>query len=153
MRRLCILVIALALMTPLAAQAEQDGLEFIDGNTLVLGGTRMTLFDARAPGADEECTEIRAGGPASYPCGSYAMVMLMSLVGTSQLYCVDGDGAEETDRTCFADGHDLAESMVRRGWAVQCGATSRYVRAEAEARAARRGLWGGTFDIAGRCPE
>ena len=48
---------------------------------------------------------------------------------------------------CIADGTDLGEAMVRSGHALDYARHSRgrYAQAEREARAARRGLWAGSF--------
>jgi len=44
--------------------------------------------------------------------------------------------------------HDLGEAMVRDGWAVASEpGLQDYGDPEAEARAARRGLWAGTFQM------
>jgi endonuclease YncB( thermonuclease family) len=47
---------------------------------------------------------------------------------------------------CFAGGLDLNPWLVQQGWAVAYRRYSRdYVAAEAEAKAAGRGLWAGSF--------
>lgn len=47
-----------------------------------------------------------------------------------------------------AGGVDLGEAMVRAGWAVEYRTFSHgaYAAAEAQAKAAKRGLWAGTFE-------
>src|SRR5262249_19636035 len=49
--------------------------------------------------------------------------------------------------TCTVGGRDMAEAMVRAGWALDVARYSggRYAAAEAEARAAKRGIWEGSF--------
>jgi hypothetical protein len=49
---------------------------------------------------------------------------------------------------CFVGTVDINHEMVRRGWAVEYKRYSdgRYAKTEAEAKAAKRGLWVGRFD-------
>lgn len=48
---------------------------------------------------------------------------------------------------CFVGATDINREMVRCGWAIECKKYSdgRYAGAEAEVKAARAGLWAGTF--------
>jgi endonuclease YncB( thermonuclease family) len=51
---------------------------------------------------------------------------------------------------CQAGGRDLAEEMVRAGYATiieRRGSTNPYGGAQAEARDKKRGLWAGRFDM------
>jgi hypothetical protein len=49
---------------------------------------------------------------------------------------------------CFVGATDINREMVRRGWAIEFKRYSdgRYSASEAEAKAAKAGLWAGTFD-------
>ena len=50
---------------------------------------------------------------------------------------------------CHAGGRDLAEEMVRSGFATTVasrGGGNPYESAQADARAGKRGVWAGTFD-------
>jgi endonuclease YncB( thermonuclease family) len=113
----------------------------IDGDSLTIGGVEMRLKGIDAPEGRQTC--LRGGG--SWACGEEARRHLMRLAAMGRLSCTD-HGADQHGRrlaTCFADGVNLNEAMVRDGYAVAYGA---YETAEAEARAAKRGLWSGTFE-------
>jgi endonuclease YncB( thermonuclease family) len=45
----------------------------------------------------------------------------------------------------LADGTNVNVWLVRQGWAVAFGRSGHYKVAEAEAKAAKRGVWQGTF--------
>jgi endonuclease YncB( thermonuclease family) len=52
--------------------------------------------------------------------------------------------------TCQAGGKDLAEEMVRSGYATiftRSGIASPYEKAQDEARADKRGIWAGSFEV------
>jgi len=49
---------------------------------------------------------------------------------------------------CFAGGVDLNAKMVRQGWAMAYRRYSKaYVKIEAEAQKAMRGMWSGGFEM------
>ncbi|WP_309084365.1 thermonuclease family protein [Chelativorans sp.] len=112
-----------------------------DGDSLTLRGERIRLRGIDAPEHDQDCrVDDRA-----YDCGARARRALVELAGAGSVTC----RGWERDRYgrllahCEAGGRDLAEAMVRAGWAVSYGD---YAAAEAEAREAGRGLWAGDFD-------
>jgi endonuclease YncB( thermonuclease family) len=135
----------------------------IDGDTLVVGTIRYRLWGVDAPEKTQSC--FRDG--VIYPCGHDAAKRLRDLIGTAHVYCAprgsDPDGASvAVCGTCplpFSDRvvreppaasclHDLGAAMVRDGWAVASEpGLQDYGDPEAEARAARRGLWSGTFQM------
>lgn len=124
----------------------------LSGDTIDIGGHRLVLFDVVAPRADLLCREWRGARQADYPCGAYALAFMASLVAGHPARCVPrGPAAESETATCFVDGRDLAEALIDGGWGVSCGAESRYALREEAARAARRGLWSGTFDEKAAC--
>jgi len=61
---------------------------------------------------------------------------------------VTHDRYERDVATCTANGRDLGDAMVRTGHAVDYARHSngRYAEAERQARAAKRGIWAGTFE-------
>lgn len=118
----------------------------VDGDTLAVEGQRIRLFGIDAPERDQMC---EAAG-RSYACGRAAGEALARLIGDARLSCVerDRDPYGRSVATCTAAGRDLNRAMVAEGWAVAYTRYSRdYVRDEAEARRARRGLWQGRFEI------
>jgi endonuclease YncB( thermonuclease family) len=119
----------------------------IDGDSLEIGGTRIRLHGIDAPERGQDCRDAD-GQP--YRCGEAAARALAALVAGRTVTCTPA----EVDRyardiaVCTADGNDLAEAMVRAGHALDFARHSRgrYAQAEREARAARRGLWAGSFE-------
>ena len=116
----------------------------IDGDTLELHGARIRLQAIDAPEARQNCHR----GDELWPCGRRAAYALADLIGTRTVTC----RWRETDRyrrpvaLCEAGGADVGAWMVEQGWALafrRYGET--YVPLEDEARAARRGLWAGSF--------
>lgn len=119
----------------------------IDGDTIEIAGERIRLFGIDAPESRQQC---RSGSGLNYPCGRAATRALSAAIRGSRVSCtpVDHDRFDRDVAICTAGGHDLGDVMVRSGHAIDYARYSqgRYVDAEREARAARRGLWAGTFD-------
>ncbi|MGH6816831.1 MAG: thermonuclease family protein [Hyphomicrobiaceae bacterium] len=115
----------------------------IDGDTLVVGGTRVRLKGIDAPELHQVCGR-REGG--SWRCGLESARALARMIEGRTVVCAD-HGRDPYGRTlgvCFADRVEINAEMVRRGLAWAFVRYSRaYVKAEAEARAARRGIWQG----------
>lgn len=114
----------------------------VDGDTLVLGGTRIRLHGIDAPESAQSC---RAGGRL-WACGRAATRALAGLVRGKWVACEE----RERDRygrvvaMCAVAGRDLNALMVADGWAFAYRQYSRaYVAEETRARAARRGIWRG----------
>jgi endonuclease YncB( thermonuclease family) len=114
----------------------------IDGDSLVVGGREIRIKGIDAPEGRQVCT--RDG--REWACGAAAADALKALVAGTSVTC----RIESDDRfrrglgACFAGRTNLGEAMVESGFAVAYGAS--YLTQEQEARAARRGLWSGTFE-------
>ena len=105
----------------------------VDAKTLagVPDGPELPLGGIDPPPPDAQC------GPAAErpACRELAVQALRDAVAGHDLVCErDGDGI-----ACRAGGIDIAEWMVRMGWALAAGEKLR--EAEGEARAARQGMW------------
>ena len=139
-----------------AGTAEPDGrarftarVSVVDGDTLATGGDRLRIFGIDAPEMAQSCER----GGAAYACGARAREAMGAILGRGVVSCEQRD----TDRygrrvvRCHnAAGADIGAELVRQGWAVAFRQYSRdYVAQEAEARAARRGLWQGRFEDPG----
>src|SRR5690606_32423448 len=105
----------------------------------------IRLYGIDAPEGRQSC--VRDSG-APWPCGREATALLGRLTGAA----VTCEGRDE-DRygrlvaTCTTGELDLAAEMVRRGMALAYRShSSVYSGDEAEARAARRGMWAGQFE-------
>ena len=118
----------------------------IDGDTLAMSAERLRLHGIDAPELWQACE--RAGRP--YACGEEARQAMVRILAGGVATCVQRD----TDRygrrvvRCHNEaGTDIGGELVRQGWAIAFRRYSTaYVAAEAEARAARRGLWSGRFE-------
>ncbi|HET7131697.1 MAG TPA: thermonuclease family protein [Gammaproteobacteria bacterium] len=118
--------------------------KLIDGDSFEIAGTGVRLFGIDAPEGRQTC---RRNG-ADWPCGSAAAQKLAQLVGADRLVCTrkDTDNYGRVVAVCRAGGVDVAREMVTAGLALAYRRYSNdYVGAEAEARAAKRGLWAGDF--------
>ena len=137
----CIVFSAAAWAWPVRAEVS-GWAEVIDGDTIVVAGTRIRLFGIDAPERGQSCRE----GGELWICGGLAGVRLEERISGRRVVC------EEKDRdrygrivaVCRADGEDLNAWMVSEGWALSYRRYSEaYVDEEARAKAARAGVWRG----------
>jgi endonuclease YncB( thermonuclease family) len=117
----------------------------IDGDTIVVNGERVRLHGIDAPELDQVFW-YRGQRLAS---GAMAMAALEALTAGVLVRCeaITRDRHDRLVAKCFsANGVDIGRRMVSAGWALAYRRYSmEYVDAEAEARAARRGMWRGRF--------
>lgn len=136
---------ALALLVDLLKREETlAGHAFaVDGDTLDIAGTRVRLKGIDAPELKQEC--VRAGRP--WACGEAARRMLQEALRAGPVTCAASrrDQYGRPVAVCQAGGVDLSEHMVQQGFAVAYLGRA-YAGMEAEARAAGRGIWGGSFE-------
>lgn len=112
------------------------------GDRLVMEGGRSIVLDGVvAPHAAQYCH--RSDNEIIH-CGRMAEDLLAQLVSGRTVRCTL---ATETTGVCRVGSLDLGEEMLRRGFAFprRRGASARYARVAAAARAERRGLWQGRF--------
>ena len=118
-----------------------------DGDSIDIGRLRMRLFGIDAPELAQRCLDA-SGRP--YDCGETAARALQDLVRNNPLRCVS-HGIDQFGRTlavCTAGDVELNAAMVEAGNAVAYReGTLAYVPAEGRARAAKRGLWAGWFEM------
>jgi endonuclease YncB( thermonuclease family) len=126
--------------------AIQGRASVVDGDTLEVKGTRIRLFGIDAPESAQTCLE-QSG--KTYRCGQRAAFALADKVGARVVSC-QPTGKDRYDRVvarCSVAGEDLQAWMVRNGHAL---AFRRYSKAyrpyEAEAKAAKAGMWNGSFE-------
>lgn len=119
----------------------------IDGDTLEIRGVRVRLYGVDAPESSQLC--LNAQGK-QYRCGAESANRLAAFLGQRTVTCVRRD----TDRygrmvgVCTVGTTDVNEWLVRNGLAVAYVEYSRdYVAAERAARAAKVGIWAGTFQM------
>ena len=147
-RLVLVALLAFALLALLAASAYAETLSgparVVDGDTLVIADERMRLAGIDAPETKQNCS--RDARP--WACGRAATQAMRRLVGRNHVRC-EVSGRDRYGRaiaTCVAGGRDLQEELVRQGLALAYRRYStRYVPAEDAARAARAGIWAGSF--------
>ncbi|QRG07534.1 thermonuclease family protein [Xanthobacter dioxanivorans] len=138
-----LVLLGLAAISVFIQQREEtDGAAYaVDGDTLDVAGARVRLAGIDAPELKQECVRDRR----SWPCGEVARrVLEESLKGA--VSCA-GNGRDPYGRIvarCTVGGQDLADHMVREGLAVAYRGRD-YAGSEAQAQAARRGIWAGSF--------
>jgi endonuclease YncB( thermonuclease family) len=112
-----------------------------DGDSLTINGARIRLRGIDAPEFSQTC--MRNG--QTYPCGREARQALQRSLVLGVLSC-EGWERDKFGRllaVCRAGSVDLNRRQVELGWAISYGD---YFAAENEARAAKRGLWAGSFE-------
>ncbi len=117
----------------------------LDGDTLNMEGVRIRLFGVAAPESGQTCT--RADG-SSWPCGNAAREALQQKIGEKPVSCRrrDVDDYGRIVAVCRLGNEDLNAWLAQSGWVVAYQEYSRdYLDEEANARAARRNLWSGSF--------
>ncbi len=138
----------LAATSSQAASAPIVGVEtIIDGDTIQIHSVRIWLHGIDAPESRQLCT--RPTGER-WRCGQQASLALSDQIGRLTVSCDlrDTDRYGRTVAVCSSRGVDLNGWLVIQGWAVAYWRYSRdYVRAEDQARAGRRGVWSGQFDV------
>ena len=116
----------------------------VDGDSLEIRGTRVRLFGIDAPELDQQCTR----GEKPWACGAEAADQLSKLVTGRTVSCAPA-GLDQYERVlarCSVLGTDVNLAMVQAGYAIAFRRYStEYVGAEEAAKAARRGVWSGTF--------
>lgn len=127
----------------------KDQVAAIDGDTLKSKDAEVRLYGIDAPELYQTCTG--ADGKA-WDCGRAAQAKLKSLVARRAVDCEpkSRDKFNRTVAVCYTSAvPDLGEALVREGLAVNFGvgdAPGPYSAAEADAQAAKRGVWRGSFD-------
>ncbi len=138
------LIAALCLLaTP--ALADVAGIpNVIDGDTLEIHGQRIRLHGIDAPESRQLC---RLDGKP-WQCGKDAANALAEKIARRLVTCEDlgRDRYKRIIGRCTVAGEDIESWMVVNGWAVAYRRFSLdYVDQEADAQAARRGIWAGEF--------
>lgn len=121
------------------------GARAIDGDSLEVDGVEIRLFGIDAPEALQTCQD---GAGAQWHCGREAARTLRRLIDTGAVACRahEEDAYGRAVARCAAGDMDLGAEMVRLGMAVVLiEGITQYATQVAEARAARRGLWQGSF--------
>lgn len=144
---LAVLTIVLALMKQFnLIDLGTGSVQVVDGDSLRKGDTDIRLHGIDAPEYRQSCMDKHG---AEYSCGKQSANALRGLVQGRDVSC----SSVETDRygravaVCKVGGLDINGEMVWLGWAIAYSRHSTsYLRAEAEAKEAKRGIWAGAFE-------
>jgi endonuclease YncB( thermonuclease family) len=116
----------------------------IDGDTIDIARTRIRLRGIDAPESDQTCTDA---DNRAWACGRAATRVLIDHLAGRPLKC-DAAGFDHYRRVlavcALPDGSDVNAWMVQQGWALAYYSYA-YRSQEAEAHAAKRGIWAGPF--------
>ena len=116
-----------------------------DGDTIRIEDKRIRLNGIDAPESKQMCR--RADGSAWY-CGWQATLTLSSIIDIDPVWCQwrNRDRYRRPLATCYRDGVDINDQMIRAGYALAFRRYSKvYVFGEADAMARKAGMWQGTF--------
>lgn len=141
-------ILSALLLTAAPAQPLQGLAIAGDGDSMTVAGQRIRLIGIDAPEFDQTCT--RQG--MAWACGTASAEHLSRLVNGRIVQC-QRVGTDQYDRTlarCTVGETDINRHMVASGYAVAFRKYSDdYVAAEESAKAAKRGLWAGSFEMPG----
>jgi endonuclease YncB( thermonuclease family) len=119
--------------------------EVIDGDSLEISGVSIRLFGVDAFEGRQTCSR----NAVAWRCGEAATRKLEDLVGSATIACEerDIDSYGRTVAACRNGKVDLSAELALAGLALAYRQYSTdYVDEEAEAEAAGRGAWAGSFD-------
>jgi endonuclease YncB( thermonuclease family) len=115
--------------------ADQEQVVVIDAGTLRLAGRVVRLRGVDPPSHSMSCS--------GEDCGAAATNALAAMVREAPVFCRTV-GADELGRAyaaCQARATELNLAIIAAGWARAATGEQDFVRAEANARAERRGIW------------
>lgn len=110
----------------------------IEAGVLGVGERTVRLAGIEPTPASRRC----AGAAGDWPCGAFARTALQRFLRQRTLDCdpAPEPASASVVTTCRVGGQDIARWLVAQGWAKASGAG--YAKEEAQARAARLGIWG-----------
>ncbi len=123
--------------------AEANEVAVLDGDTLRVRDRVVRLAGVTAPDRGQTCHDSLGTG---FDCGVAAANALAGLVQQGPVEC-RLHGHDEAGRplaTCSAEGAEVNRTLVAQGWARATATTPALTAAEASARSARLGMWGGS---------
>jgi endonuclease YncB( thermonuclease family) len=117
----------------------------VDGDTLVIGATKIRLEGIDAPETDQVCLSAKGD---HWTCGIEARDRLQAHIAGRVIVCQSNsiDVYQRSLATCSLSGGNLNAWMVQEGWALAyVKYSTAYQKAEEDARNGQRGLWRGAF--------
>jgi endonuclease YncB( thermonuclease family) len=111
------LLMGLVASTAHAAEPISGQPRIVDGDTLVIGNTKIRLAGIDAPESSQVCLDANR---KRWACGIEARDRLVAHIGNRSVNCAP-TGSDAYGRTltlCTVAGEDLNAWMVRQGWAL-----------------------------------
>jgi len=147
--RIAALVFAAMVANAIAADPIIGRASVVDGDTIEIQGQRIRFNGVDAPESRQLCLD---GAGEKYRCGQAAALALADFLDAHRpTSCteVDRDRYKRVVAVCSAGGRDVADWLVSSGHALDWPRYSKgaYVDAQNDARAARRGVWAGSFAL------
>jgi endonuclease YncB( thermonuclease family) len=138
----------IACLLPAAAQAADitGQAKVREGDTVMVGTTRVRLGGIDAPSVDQLCLNSKG---ERWTCGVAARDELIKHTDNKTWTCHPGQAHDRRGRVvarCEVDGEDIQKWLVRSGWALAYARLSHdYDADEKAARDAKAGMWQGAF--------
>jgi endonuclease YncB( thermonuclease family) len=146
--RLLIAALVTLVSSPALAGTITGQASVVDGDTLEIHGQRIRLSGVDAPESDQLC---RSDDSLQYRCGAKAANELARFISGRPVSCtgVDIDQYKRVVAICAVGGVDVAEWIVRTGFAFDWPRYSKgkYAGAQKEAERAGRGVWAGSYVV------
>ena len=124
----------------------QEEMTVTDGDTIRIGERRIRLWGIDAPELHQKCFKDKQ----EVACGKDARLALVEILGSGALNCeiVDIDRYKREVSRCMVGNKDIAEWMVRIGWAFDYTEYSKgfYKELEEKSKAEKQGIWALKFD-------
>lgn len=120
-----------------------------DADTIKVAGVKIRLHGIDAPEGNQACSSQGL----SYRCGDTATQALKSILLNQVVRCRPTDHDRRYNRVvgvCYLDATDtdIGAWLISQGLAVAFRRySSQYVALESAARAAKRGIWAGSFEM------
>jgi endonuclease YncB( thermonuclease family) len=131
-------------LSPTGTPPVEGRASVVAGDTLRVNGNLYRLSGIDAPERNQTCS---GGEKNKWRCGDAAQSALTNLARSKTVACKPSGSADVTGRTtaaCSVDGKDIAGELVRGGHVFSASSMfGGYSSLEAEAKAAKRGLWKG----------
>ena len=132
-------IFAFLAICSVAEAAEISGIpRVVDGDTLIIGATKIRLEGIDAPETDQICLDAKGG---HWTCGIEARDRLEARIAGRVTTCLSNgtDVYQRSLATCSLNGENLNAWMVQEGWALTyVKYSSTYQQVERDARVHQR---------------